>query len=62
MGNLEKARITEGDLRAVLRKNNVQDISQVKAVVFENTGDISVIKLDGNNLEPDAWIFEDVKN
>lgn len=59
--NLESARITEGDLRAVLRRNNVHNISQVKAVIFENTGDISVLKEGGENLHPDDWIFEDVK-
>ncbi|MCM4159493.1 DUF421 domain-containing protein [Antarcticibacterium flavum] len=59
--NMQSARITEGDLRAVLRRNNVHNISQVKAVIFENTGDISVIR-DLNSKEvPDDWIFEDVK-
>lgn len=52
--NLESARITEG-------RNNVHNMSQVKAVIFENTGDISVLNDGGENLSPDVWIFKDVK-
>lgn len=59
--NLEKARITEEDLRAVLRRNNIHTISQVKAVVFESTGDISVLKGDVTVDLPDTWILKDVK-
>lgn len=59
--NLEKARITEGDLRAVLRRNNVLKVSQVKAVIFESTGDISVLKSAENNPGPEEWLLEDVK-
>jgi uncharacterized membrane protein YcaP (DUF421 family) len=59
--NLEKARITEGDLRAVLRRNNVLKVSQVKAVVFESTGDISVLKSAENDPGPEEWLLEDVK-
>lgn len=59
--NLESARITEGDLRAQLRRNNVHNVSQVKAVIIESTGDISVIKEREPVGGPDAWIFKDVK-
>ncbi len=41
--NLKKSRVTMGDLRAKLREANVTSLSQVKAVVFETTGDISVL-------------------
>lgn len=41
--NLRRTNVTEGDLRAKLREANVLDFSQVKAVVFETTGDVSVL-------------------
>lgn len=57
--NLKKARITEGDLRSKLRAANVIRLSQVKAVVFETTGDISVLHSDDEiNLED--WLLEGV--
>ena len=50
---LEKAlratRVAEADLFAKLREANVLDLSQVRAVVLETTGDISV--LHGDNLQ-----------
>lgn len=58
--NLRKARVTEGDLRSKLREANVTDLSQIKAVIFETTGDISVLhKKDDSPL--DLWIMKDVK-
>lgn len=60
--NLKKARLTEDDLRAKLREANVLCLSQVHAVVFEGTGDISVLHRsghDGPELEP--WLLNDVK-
>ena len=41
--NLHKARITESDIRQKLREANVLDYRQVRAVVFETTGDIAVL-------------------
>lgn len=40
--NLKKAQLSESDLRAKLREANVLNYQQVKAVVFETTGDVSV--------------------
>jgi len=58
--NLRKARVTEGDLRSKLREANVTQLSQFKAVIFETTGDISVLhKKDDSTL--DLWIMKDVK-
>ena len=57
--NLKKAHVTERDLRAKLRESNVLQLSQVKAVVFERTGDISILHTESNNLV-DAWLLEDV--
>jgi len=58
--NLKKARVTESDLRSKLREANVTDLNQVKAVVFETTGDISVLHKENNN-PLDLWIMKDVK-
>ncbi len=57
--NLRKARVSEGDLRSKLREANVTKLSQIKAVVFETTGDISVLHKD--NDEPlNLWLMKDV--
>lgn len=55
--HLARARLTHGDLRATLRAANVADPSQIRAVVLETTGDVSVVRGD----QPvDAWLLEDV--
>lgn len=52
--NLRKTRVTEHDLWAKLREANVLDPSEVRAVVLETTGDISVLhgEPDGVDLNP----------
>ena len=52
--NLRKARMTEDDLHGKLREANVIDYSQVRAVVMEATGDVSVLHADpdGPDLNP----------
>ncbi len=58
--NLKKVRVTEGDLRSKLREANVIRLSDVKAVIFETTGDMVVLhKDDDTEIEP--WILKDVK-
>lgn len=59
--NLKKARVANDDLRAKLREANVIKLSQVRAVVFETTGDISVLfaSEEGKNLED--WLLKDVQ-
>ena len=49
-GNLKKGRVTVSDLRAKLREANVLNYDQVRAVVLEATGDISVI----HSADPDV--------
>lgn len=56
--NLKKAQVTEQDIRAELRQANVSDLSQVKAVVFESNGRISVLT---GEIGPDDWLLKDVK-
>ena len=51
--NLRRAHVTEGDVWAKLREANVLRLSEVRAVVMESTGDISVLHgpADGPDLE-----------
>lgn len=49
--NLARTRVTMDDLRAKLREANVLDLGQVRAVVLETTGDVSV--LHGDHLSGD---------
>lgn len=52
--NMRKGRVTEDDLWAKLREANVLDVRQVRAVVMETTGDVSVLHGDpgGTALQP----------
>ncbi|CAM4282154.1 DUF421 domain-containing protein [Zobellia nedashkovskayae] len=57
--NLRKGRVAKSDLRAKLREANVTELSEVKAVIFETTGDISVLhKQHGRPIED--FMLEDV--
>ncbi|MBU2921015.1 DUF421 domain-containing protein [Winogradskyella psychrotolerans] len=55
--NLKKCKVTESDVKAKLREANVIQLSEVKAVVFESTGDISVLH-DADNKAIDDWIMD----
>jgi uncharacterized membrane protein YcaP (DUF421 family) len=59
--NLKKARVAEDDLRSKLREANIVEMHEVKAVVFETTGDISVIHARDRDKEIDKWLMKDVK-
>jgi uncharacterized membrane protein YcaP (DUF421 family) len=59
--NLKKAKITESDLRAKLREANVLELSQVRAVVFETTGDIAVLHTNNQNQTLEEWLISGVK-
>ncbi len=41
--HLSRARVTEDDIRGKLREANVLNYGQIRAVVMEQTGDISVL-------------------
>lgn len=58
--NLKKARVTEGDLRSKLREANVLELSQVRAVIFETTGDISVLYTGDKDQKIEDYLLEDV--
>lgn len=56
--NLRQSSLSLDDLRGKLREANVLSRDQVKMVVLEATGDVSV--LHSHNTELDSWIVEDV--
>ena len=55
--NMRKVQFTRAELRAKLRAANVFDLRQVRAVVMETTGDISVLHgpPDDPPLDPDLF-------
>ena len=59
--NLKEAKVTHSDLRAKLREANATQLSQVKAVVMEATGDIAVLHNDDPNHELDDEILQGVR-
>lgn len=58
--NLDKAGVTISDLRAKLREANVTQFKQIKAVVMESTGDISVLHHGDEDHELDPHLLKDV--
>ena len=58
--NLSQANVTMADLRGKLREANVLNYSQVVAVVFETTGDISVLHSSDPNAKLEPALLEDV--
>lgn len=61
-GNLAKGSMTEADLRAKLREANVIDRSQVRAVVMETTGDVSVLHAPSDGPDLDPTLLQDVRD
>lgn len=55
--NLTKSKVTHADLIAKLREANVTQMKQVKAVVLEQTGDVSVLHSDD---DLDSFLIKDV--
>lgn len=58
--NMRAVRVTEGDIRSKLREANVIKLSDIKAVVFETTGDLIVLHKDSAD-EIDDWLLKDVR-
>ncbi|WP_316015714.1 DUF421 domain-containing protein [Roseobacter sp. HKCCA0434] len=52
--NLAASRVTRSDVIAKLREANVQHLGQVRAVVLESTGDVSVLHAEGDDADFDA--------
>jgi len=58
--NLKAVRLTEGDLRSTIREANVTQLSEIKAVIFETTGNLVVLhKRDNDGI--DDWLLNDVQ-
>lgn len=59
--NCARAGVAISDVRAKLREANVLDLRQVRAMVFETTGDVTVLhgEVDGPDVEP--WLLEGVR-
>ncbi|QDU86808.1 hypothetical protein Pla175_01610 [Pirellulimonas nuda] len=51
--NMQQAHVTRADLFAKLREANACKVDDVLAVVFETTGDISVLHSDTGDLDPE---------
>lgn len=60
--NLERSEVTLGDLRAKLREANALSVEEVEAVVFETTGDISVLHSEDADASVDDWLLADVRS
>lgn len=54
--NLSKANVSKGDLYGKLREANVIELCEVRAVVFEVTGDISVLHTRGDEKLADVLL------
>jgi uncharacterized membrane protein YcaP (DUF421 family) len=59
--NLKYARIEKSQLIAKLREANVIDFQQVKAVILESTGDISVLHTSDEDLSLENDLLEGVR-
>lgn len=59
--NLKKSNVGINDLMAKLREANVHELHEVQAVIFESTGDISVLHSSDKNSIDDI-IIKDVAN
>ena len=57
---LKKCNVGKDDLIAKLREANVHDLSEVKAVIFESTGDVSVIH-NSDNIGVSSELLIDVE-
>lgn len=59
--NMKQAKVTHADLLAKLREANVTQFSQIKAVVMETTGDISVLHHHDTDHELDEALLKDLR-
>src|SRR5699024_3219261 len=59
--NMDKVNITTEELYARLREANVAQLYQVKAVVMETTGDLSVVHHSDLTLKVDPELFENIR-
>ena len=60
--NMASARVTESDIWSKLREANVLDPAEVRAVVLETTGDISVLHGDPNGTALHPCLLRSVRD
>jgi len=58
--NMKASKVTEAELQSKLREANVIRLSQVKAVILETTGEISVLHTTKEDIEVEDFIMGDV--
>ncbi len=58
--NLKEAKLSENDIKQILRRNGIKSKSEVFAVIMETTADISVIKT--SDTSPDWSLFDDIRD
>lgn len=59
--NMNKGNVTYKDILAKLRQANVTNLNQVKAVVMETTGGISVLTHSDQDYDLDSELLKDVR-
>jgi len=59
--NLRRSNVTLADLKGKLREANVLRLEQVRAVVFESTGDVSVLHSDDSHAVIDEELLDGVE-
>jgi len=59
--NMKASKVTEAELQSKLREANVIRLSQVKAVILETTGEISVLQTKDDAITVEEYIMGDVK-
>lgn len=59
--NIRRAGVTVDDIRSKLREANVLDLREARAVIFEATGDVSVLHGDPDGPDVDPWLLEGVR-
>lgn len=60
--NMRTGNVTMSELRAKLREANVLSYSQIRAVVLESTGDVSVLHTSDGDVELELDLFEGVRD
>lgn len=58
---LKSTRLTKEDIYSQLRLNNIHNFSEVKAVIVEKTGDISVLHAKSSDVHLDPRLLEGVR-
>ncbi|PVW13496.1 DUF421 domain-containing protein [Marixanthomonas spongiae] len=59
--NMKRSKVTESELQSKLREANVINLSQVKAVILESTGDVLVLHTDKENIDVDDYLLQGIE-